>query len=136
MKIRLIVPQTGGGRSIDPIAAYGLSIAHIAGGFTAHKATGGWIESETCKCRDSDGKLPGGFHRDDCDLGRLIVEPVMVFDCGFAAFYRSAYEEDSDQNPVCTQVEQFRLLTKRIGRELHQDCVYLEVDGRVELVKP
>jgi hypothetical protein len=115
MKIRLIVPQTGGGRSIDAIAAYGLSIARISGGFTAHNATGRWIDNRLV---DSDGF--------EDSLGepanKLIVEPVTVFDCSCT---------------VARGIEgAFRDLAKRIGAELKQDCVYLEVDGVVELVKP
>jgi hypothetical protein len=97
MKIRLIVPNCN--RNTSPIVAYGMAIADIAGGFTASQATGGWI----------DGK------------GKLIVEPVTVFDCFVVP-----------DGVVCGK---FYDLAKRIATELHQDCVYLEIDGMAQFVK-
>lgn len=54
--------------------------------------------------------------------GALVVEPVTVFDCHHAD---EAYHDYTA----------WRDLAKRICAELRQDCVYLEVDGVVELVK-
>jgi hypothetical protein len=96
MKIRLIVPNVPTIR--DTVAAYGPAIADIAGGFTATQATGGWKD----------------------DSGRLIVEPVTVFDCHFT---RGIF------------LVKFYDLARKIARELHQDCVYLEIDGVVHYVK-
>ena len=109
MQVRLIVPDCN--RSTSPLVAYGKTIADIAGGFTATSAVGGWIDNQ----------------------GQLIVEPVTVFDCNI----------DTNQMtvPVAVPVycefvwEKFTDLAKRIARELRQDCVYLAIDGRVELVK-
>lgn len=49
----------------------------------------------------------------------LIVEPVTVFEC--------YVDMDVDQR--------FAILAKRIAKELHQDCVYLEIDGIVEFIR-
>jgi hypothetical protein len=54
------------------------------------------------------------------DQGQLIVEPVTVFDCSC---------------PTGTG-DDWRDLAKQIARELFQTCVYLEIDGVVEYVKP
>jgi hypothetical protein len=88
--------------------AYGPTIADIAGGFTASQGTGGWKDN----------------------TGKLVVEPVTVFDCYMDAddtAWNGRYDNLSDQ---------FKRLAKRIAKELQQDCVYLEIDGRVEFVKP
>jgi hypothetical protein len=55
------------------------------------------------------------------DKGELIVEPVTVFDCFVVP-----------DGVVCGK---FYDLAKRIARELHQDCVYLEIDGTAQFVK-
>jgi hypothetical protein len=105
VRIKLIVPQSGGGRLIDPIVAYGLSVARIAGGFTSHKATGGWIDGS----------------------GVLVVEPVTVFECGMDTAQASDYAKAEAA---------FVTLARQIGRNLKQDCVYLEIDGHTVFVKP
>lgn len=113
MKIRLIVPhcvQPNGDRT-NPVTVYGKAIADIAGGFTASQATGGWIDGD----------------------GELIVEPVTVFDIVVAQEYIST-NATSGQSSVGPAMR-FHDLAKRIARELHQDCVYLEIDGHVELVR-
>jgi hypothetical protein len=91
--------------TVPPIVAYGKAIASIAGGFTATHATGGWID----------------------DNGTLIVEPVVVFDCDVLL---SVHE-------WCQQKMggQWKALAARICAERRQDCVYLRIDGKVELVK-
>jgi hypothetical protein len=104
MKIRLIVPNCN--RNTSPIVAYGPRIADICGGFTAYQATGGWKD----------------------DQGRLIVEPVTVFDCNVDATYRP----ESHLRPQ----EHFRQLAHIIAVELSQECVYVEFDGAAEFVKP
>lgn len=103
MVIRLIVPTVncGLGKPLDAIREYGPTIADIAGGFTATQAIGGWKD----------------------ESGRLIMEPVTVFDCAIA-------------EPNTNHVLAFRDLAKRIAQELTQDCVYLAFDGEVEFVKP
>ena len=112
MKIRLIVPNGTGKNSHLCIVEqlYGLLIADIAGGFTATQATGGW--------KDASGKL--------------IVEPVTVFDCHDdvpADGYNRAV------NPPVDCRDDWRDLARDIARELSQTCVYLEIDGVVEYVK-
>jgi hypothetical protein len=57
----------------------------------------------------------------------LVIEPVTVFDCSVEPVHGSHYVR---------LAAFFRLLAKRIARELNQDCVYLEIDGQVELVEP
>ena len=109
MKIRLIVPNRSGltldGCTFDvqPIETYGKAIANIASGFTATLATGGWVDGD----------------------GRLIVEPVTVFDCVYSS------------NATLTEnvVVGFRSLAKTIAGDLRQECIYLEIDGVVEYVK-
>ena len=64
-------------------------------------------------------QAPGGWKDDS---GNLIVEPVTVFDCFVVP-----------DGEICGRFEN---LAKRIARELHQDCVYLEIDGLVQFVKP
>jgi hypothetical protein len=59
------------------------------------------------------------------DTGLLIVEPVTVFDCHVAEPFAEASLPRGS----------FHILAARIARELHQDCVYLEIDGHVELVR-
>ena len=93
-------------RNTSPVVAYGVAIADIAGGFTATQATGGWKDA-----------------KDD-----LIVEPVTVFDC-YAA-------PDSNCLPGPFGIgHDFAILARRIAKELHQDCVYLEIDGVVEFIR-
>ena len=102
MKVRLIVPNAS--RVVSPLVAYGPVIADIAGGFTATQAIGGWKD----------------------DTGKLIVEPVTVFDCD---------AEDYFANGKSTLLA-FRTLAKKIGRELNQRRVYHSFDGKVELIEP
>jgi hypothetical protein len=83
---------------IDKSMEYAPRIASIAGGFTAFPAVGGWVDA----------------------AGKLIVEPVTVFDC-------FDYTNGS--------AELFRDLARRIRQDLNQDCVYLSIDGEVEFVK-
>jgi hypothetical protein len=109
MKIRLIVPneyREGGGTHDTNFLPIQSRIANICGGFTAYQATGGWKD----------------------DQGRLIVEPVTVFDCNVDATYRP----ESHLRPQ----EHFRQLAHSIAVELHQECVYVEFDGAAEFVKP
>jgi hypothetical protein len=101
MKIRLIVPNCN--RNTSPIVAYGPTIADIAGGFTATRGIGGWKD----------------------DQGKLIVEPVTVFDCFCECRAGNDYTIAAD----------FRHLAQNIAIELKQDCVYLEIDGQVTFVK-
>ena len=116
MKIRLIIPHDHPNRNIEPIAVYGPRIADIAGGFTAWRATGGWKDAK----------------------GDLIVEPVTVIDTGkswlgvpddgaHASAYANAYDNLRNE---------FRALAATIAKDLSQECVYLEIDGIVEYVKP
>jgi hypothetical protein len=58
--------------------------------------------------------------------GDLVVEPVTVFDCDLQPVNGSHY--------VC--IAAFYRLAERIAAELHQDCVYLSIDGKVEFVEP
>jgi hypothetical protein len=58
--------------------------------------------------------------------GSLIVEPVTVFDC------LACIETPTGQD---TETE-IRKLARTIAADLHQDCVYLEIGGQVEFVKP
>lgn len=73
-------------------------------------------------------EIAGGFTASQAtggwkdDRGDLIVEPVTVFDCNV--------EPDGE---VCTK---FYNLAKRIAHELHQTCVFLEIDGIVQYVRP
>ena len=101
MNIRLIVPNCN--RGVTPIVAYGKAIADIAGGFTASRAMGGWIDGS----------------------GVLVVELVTVFDCSSPddASYSSEHG-----------VGAWRSLAKRIACELHQQCVYLSIDGKVDYI--
>jgi hypothetical protein len=103
MKIRLIVPNCNG--STSPVVAYGPAIANIAGGFTATQATGGWKD----------------------DSGKLIVEPVTVFDCRIPTTATLNYRG--------IIVAKWVDLATRIARDLNQTCVYLEIDGVVEYVR-
>jgi len=98
--------QHGDGiHSINPAVEYGKAIANIAGGFTAMQAYGGWIDGND----------------------NLIQEPVTVFDI------------DIDTKPLGWSenrpTDKFRDLARQICQDLAQDCVYLRVDGKVELVK-
>jgi hypothetical protein len=92
-------------RNTTPVVAYGSCIANIAGGFTASQAIGGWKD----------------------DKGELIVEPVTVFDC--------ILPRDWNEFMGCLASSSFQCLAAVIARELHQDCVYLEIDGTVEYIK-
>lgn len=56
----------------------------------------------------------------------LVVEPVTVFDCHIGEFDESWH----------TKRDRFRTLARKIAHELRQECVYLEIDGEVEFVKP
>jgi hypothetical protein len=56
------------------------------------------------------------------DKGLLIVEPVTVIDC--------------DMTIAPGHVGAWRDLARTIAKDLHQTCVYLEIDGIVEYVKP
>ena len=73
-------------------------------------------------------EIAGGFTASQAtggwkdDRGDLIVEPVTVFDCNVVP-----------DGKVC---ERFHNLAQEIAAELNQDCVYLEIDGFVSLVKP
>lgn len=98
MKVRLIVPNCDMVNS-EIINIYGPRIATIAGGFTATQGIGGWKDK----------------------TGKLVVEPVTVFDCHVVP-----------DGEVCGR---FYRLAKAIAKDLRQDCVYLEIDGIVELVK-
>ena len=117
MNIRLIVPcnwqspsvpsgeQTKYSRTFpDNVEYWGRTIAGITGGFTATQGTGGWIDGH----------------------GQLIVEPVTVFDC-----YDPA---ETVPELVRAHADDWRLLAAQIARELNQDCVYLEIDGKVEFI--
>jgi hypothetical protein len=74
-------------------------------------------------------KIAGGFTATQGtggwidDTGSLVVEPVTIFDCYCAPKRDSRYAAD------------FYDLAKSIAADLHQDCVYLEIDGRVDLVR-
>lgn len=57
MKAKLIVPNCDRDH-VSPIIAYGPTMAEIAGGFTATRGFGGWIDGQGC----------------------LLTEPVTVFD--------------------------------------------------------
>jgi hypothetical protein len=121
MNVRLIVPNVlcrsikrpqgdnyHAGDRIAPEVEYGPRIADIAGGFTATQATGGWK---------------------DIGDGELIVEPVTVFDC------------TREPDPTCYPgplgiADMFRTLAVQIARDLSQTCVYLEIDGVVEYIRP
>lgn len=59
------------------------------------------------------------------DTGILIVEPVTVFDCAISG--------ELIGNTQWSAI-QFRMLAKRIAKDLRQDCVYLEIDGVVEYI--
>lgn len=118
MNVRLIVPNHHGrcDRNCkvfpcpEPIATYGKAIADIAGGFTATQGIGGWIGPGA----------PG-------EPNKLVVEPVTVFDC---------FIDDSCYLPgPLGKAEDFRNLAKQIASDLHQDCVYLSIDGKVEYVR-
>ena len=61
----------------------------------------------------------GGWNNAD---GVLVVEPVTVFDCYVVP-----------DGEVCGR---FLQLAQKIAKELKQDCVYLEIDSIVQLVKP
>jgi hypothetical protein len=117
MKIRLIVPNRSNERdwanvrfAADPVHTYGPRIAAIAGGFTATQGTGGWTD----------------------DNGSLIVEPVTVFDIAIPQTFTFA----DIHNNISGVQSAFRNLAKTIAQDLHQECVYLEIDGQVEFVKP
>ena len=58
--------------------------------------------------------------------GTLVVEPVTVFDCNVEPVNGSHYN----------RLAGFYRLAEKIAAELRQDCVYLEIDGEVEFVKP
>jgi hypothetical protein len=92
---------------------YGPAIAQIAGGFTATQATGVWTDA----------------------IGKLIMEPVTVFDCDIAitdGTHGTRFPVAADGHSC----RDWRDLARRIARELHQECVYLAIDGVVEFVKP
>jgi hypothetical protein len=61
------------------------------------------------------------------DNGTLIVEPVVVFDADIAD--DASYSSDHGIGAI-------RSLASRICKERRQECVYLRIDGKVELVKP
>jgi len=111
MRVRLIVPNVK--RNTSPVVAYGMRIANIAGGFTATQGTGGWM--------------------DNC--GYLICEPVTVFDVstddkrGHDGYWASSKVTNY-------RIHQFRVLAGIIARDLGQQCVYLSIDGKVELIPP
>jgi hypothetical protein len=65
----------------------------------------------------------GWIDNGDC----LIVEPVTVFDCFIAD--DASYSSDKGKGALLQ-------LAGDIAKELHQTCVYLEVDGEVTLVTP
>jgi hypothetical protein len=135
MKIRLIVPNQYQGVQpnplgrledrpalcvLDVVATYGRKIAEIAGGFTATQATGGWIDGSNL----------------------LVVEPVTVFDCYIdkprcEGYYKGGCGDTFSEHPCkgC-EIDAFWNLAWDIAHELRQDCVYLEIDGEVEFIKP
>jgi hypothetical protein len=53
------------------------------------------------------------------------VESVTVFDCSVTL-----------HTPREDFIWEWEQLAERVARELHQDCVYLEIDGVVIFVKP
>lgn len=115
MQVRLIVPNRSG-RSVDsctfdskPIETYGPAIARIAGGFTASQATGGWLDAN----------------------GVLVVEPVTVFDCD-CRDDRAGIEYRQVSNRA--DADAFRDLARKVKADLRQDCVYLRIDGIVEMI--
>lgn len=114
MQIRLIVPThiADNTPDVDAIACYGPAIAAIAGGFTTFQATGGWTD----------------------ELGKLIVEPVTVFDVHIHVDYLA--DNASAGWRSCGPIVRLTDLAARIARELNQTCVYLSFDGQVEYVKP
>jgi hypothetical protein len=94
-------------RGQSAVVAYGNRIAGIAGGFTASPATGGWIDND----------------------GVLIVEPVTVFDIYI----------DTPDGPcprVTRSIDALHALASLVARDRNQDCVYLEIDGKVTLDRP
>jgi hypothetical protein len=109
MNVKLIIPNCN--RNTTPVVQYGGAIADIAGGFTATPATGGWKDS----------------------TGALVVEAVTVFDC-YLPDEAIACNANSGQASVGPLVR-FHDLATRIARELHQECVYLQIDDMVEFVK-
>ena len=112
MNVKLIVPNCN--RSTSPIVAYGPTIAAIAGGFTATQATGGWID----------------------ETKALIVEPVTVFDCTHQSATLQANGRYNFPKTAAFIAAQFCTLAKQVANDLHQTCVFLQVDGNVELVTP
>ena len=111
MNCRLIVPNEcrGTGKSvgtIDPLIAYGPSIARLAGGFTSTQGIGGWID----------------------DHEHLIIEPITVFDVDLPT---PNMGEARNHKVRCLEN-----LARSIAQELNQQCVYLRVGDEVRYVKP
>jgi len=59
------------------------------------------------------------------DSGTLVVEAVTVFDCWL----------NEEAGLVDFPRDSFHALARRIARELHQQTVYLEINGWAEFVK-
>jgi len=72
--------------------------------------------------------IAGGFTRYPAEggwldgNGKLIQELVTAFDVYANDIFSQQY------------TNHFRDLAKRIARELNQECVYLEIDGKVEFI--
>jgi hypothetical protein len=124
MNIRLIIPntftepgedaQTGKPCTLKtcfrPLDKYGSRIADIAGGFTSWVGIGGWKDSQ----------------------GALIVEPVTIVECSIDECGDRIGNMQLGADIIRAD---FRLLARDIAKDLHQDCVYLSIDGVVEYVK-
>ena len=110
MNVRLIIPINSALSTCphDP-TPYLRTIANIAGGYTSYRGQGGWINS----------------------MGLLVEEPVTIVDCNIQS------HTDWGLSPVAIGcVKAFRALARTIAVELSQECVFLSIDGKAELVRP
>lgn len=123
MNVRLIIPN--GSHLHIPAGWWDetfKTIASIAGGYTSYRGHGGWI----------DGK------------GLLVEEPVTIVDIVVEDNYCEGYKQDKSHGcpgkscfTSCpSKVGQFRRLAKTIAAELSQECVFLSIDGKAELIRP
>ena len=115
MNVRLIIPETYRSKDSfydcnDTLATYLpkylKQVANIAGGYTAYRGTGGWI----------DGK------------GLLVEEPVTIVNCYI--------DDNCYLPGPLGKAEDFRYLAQTIAQELSQECVFLSIDGKAEFIRP
>jgi len=109
MQIRLIVPNLALQPGQEPDETMELTYPVEKYGPAIADIAGGFTASQAV----------GGWMN---VVGKLIQEPVTVFDIDLA-------EHDTTGRIL------LQTLAKRICQELSQDCVYLRIDGEVELVE-